>query len=204
MATLAIDPQLEQRLLDERHARGADHHDEVWEGTRLMTPMPNNEHQEIVSRLIFVLESVVGVPGLGRVTPGVNLAGSAENWEQDYRCPDAAVFLTDTAAEDCGSFWRGAADFVVEIISPGDRSREKLGFYEKIGVRELLLVDRDPWRLELYRLQEGRLVMVGNSGPAEGETLTSRVLPLSFRLVPGTPRPKIEVTHRDSRRQWAA
>ena len=43
MATLVIDPPLEQRLREDRHARGADHHDEVWNGVYVMTPMPNNE-----------------------------------------------------------------------------------------------------------------------------------------------------------------
>ncbi len=167
-----------------------------------MTPLPNNEHQEIVSRLIFVFESVVGVPGLGRVTPGVNLAEPTGDWEQNYRCPDVAVFLRDTVAEDCGTFWRGAADFLVEIASPGDRSHDKLGFYEKIGVRELLLVNRDPWGLELYRTREREMTLVGRSNLASGETLASNVLPLSFQVVSAGPRPKIKVTHLPTGRQW--
>ena len=202
MATLVIDPPLEQRLRDERHARGADHHDEVWNGVYVMTPLPNNEHQEIVSRLIFIFESVVGVPGLGRVTPGVNLTGPTGDWEQDYRCPGVAVFLSDTVAVDCETYWRGPADFLVEIASRGDRCRDKLDFYEKIGVRELLLIDRDPWALELYRSRNRKMALIGRSDLAGSETLASSVLPLSFRLGAGRLRPKIDVTHLPTGRQW--
>ena len=53
----------------------------------------------------------------------------------------------------------GPADFLVEIISPGDKSRDKLAFYAELGVRELLVVDRYPWSLELYRLGGNELVL---------------------------------------------
>ena len=55
-----------------------------------------------------------------------------------------------------GTFWYGGPDFAVEVISPFDRSRKKFEFYARVGVRELLLVNRKPWSLELYRLDRGR------------------------------------------------
>ena len=66
--------------------------------------------------------ATVSKPGLGKVRPGVNLAASAEDWEYDYRVPDVVVFLADTAAENHDTFWTGAADFIIEITSPRDRT----------------------------------------------------------------------------------
>jgi hypothetical protein len=89
-------------------------------------------------------------------------------------------------------------------VSRGDRSRDKLDFYMKVGTRELFLVDRFPWALELYRLREGALVLVGISTANHPEFLTSEVLPLSFRLVEGDPRPRIEIVHVDGVQRWSA
>jgi len=50
----------------------------------------------------------------------------------------------------------GGPDFAVEILNPGDRTPEKLPFYASVNVRELLVVDRDPWSLELFRLCDGQ------------------------------------------------
>ena len=108
------------------------------------------------------------------------------------------------AAKDCGTHWCGGPDFCAEIASPGDRSRDKLDFYAAIGVRELLLIDRDPWLLELYQLTAGRLARVAMSDLKSQAVLTSSVLPLSLRLVPGTPRAQIEVVHRDGVHRWLA
>ena len=202
MPALITDLRLEKRLIDERRAWGADHHDETWEGVYVMTPLPNNEHQQIVFRLASVLDAAVGGEGLGDVLPGVNLAGWTDDWERDYRCPDVVVFVQGTKAQNCDTHWRGGADLVVEITSPGDQTREKVAFYARIGVRELLIVDRRPWTLELYRQQGGRLEKIGDSTPAAGELLASTVVPLRFRLVPGQPRPRIEVTHVEIGRQW--
>lgn len=65
-------------------------------------------------------------------------------------------------------------------------------------------MDRDPWRLELYQLGRGKLVSAGTSDDANPMTLTSGVLPLTFRLQPGTPRPKIQVAHAKTAQVWTA
>lgn len=202
MAVLVTDPRIEERLKEQRRAWGADRYDEVWEGIYMMAPLPNSEHRQIVSRLVSILEEVVGWPGLGEVFPGVNLAGLEDDWEHDYRVPDVAVFLHGGSARNCDTHWRGAADFLVEIISPGDRTREKIPFYARNGVQELLVVDRQPWSLELYRQQQGRLERMGLSSLTSPEVLASAVVPLQFQLVPGEPRRRIQVTQLGSDRRW--
>jgi Uma2 family endonuclease len=202
MAMFIENPTLEEELKAQRQAWGADGHDEVWEGVYFMSPMADNEHQRIALRIARVLEAAIGDSGIGSVYPGVNLAASAENWEDDYRVPDVVVFLADTAAEDHGVFWTGAADFVVEITSPRDRTYEKSPFYSRLGVREVLVLNRQKWALELYRHRDGELQTVGESMLARPDVLSSEVLPLDFRLVPGEARSQVEVRHKSSGEQW--
>ena len=132
----------------------------------------------------------------------MNLSDRDEGWKENFREPDVAVFLHGGKAIDCGTHWRGAADFLVEIISPGERTREKIPFYSSLGVVELLIVDRDPWTLELYRHQDGQLTKVGQSTLAAPEVLASQTVGLTFQLLPGEPRPQIQVTHPATGRQW--
>jgi Uma2 family endonuclease len=202
MTMLIADPGLEERLREQRAAWGADHHDEVWEGVYFMAPLPNNEHQQLVMALSSVLYATINGAGLGEAFPGVNLAGCDDNWEYDYRVPDAVVFLNQGAAENRGAYWRGAADFVVEITSAGDRTHEKIPFYWRLGVRELLIVNRRPWAVELYRRGESGLLKAGESTLERNDALSSAVVPLRFRLVGGQPRPKIEVVHAETCQQW--
>ena len=202
MAILVLDPYVEDQILAARIGSDGDQYDEVWEGVYIVTPLPNDEHQEIVSSLDFVLQETVGLARLGKVRPGVNLSDRDKGWEQNYREPDVAVFLHGGRAINHGTHWQGAADFLVEIISPGERTREKIPFYSSIGVVELLIVDRDPWSLELYRHENGQLTKVGQSTLAVPDVLESRTVGLTFQLFPGEPRPQIQVTHPTSGRQW--
>ena len=202
MAVLITDSTLEERFIEERKVCGADRWDEVWEGVYIVTPLPNNEHQEIVSGFIYVLTEVVIHAGLGKVFPGVNLCDIDSDWEHDFRGPDVAVFLKTGKAVDCGSHWRGAADFLVEIISPGDRTREKIPFYDRIGVVELLVIDREPWSLELYQRRDGHLQLTAKSTPEKSGVLTSASLPLNFQLVSGAARPQIVVEQASSGKKW--
>jgi len=202
MTTLIKDRELEQRLQAQRRALGADRYDEVWEGTYMMAPMPNDEHQQLVSRFAAIFQDVVDWPGLGHVRPGVNISDRIEDWQENYRVPDVAVFLNGGHAVNRGAFWYGGPDFAIEVISPDDGTRAKLPFYETVGVRELLLVDRQPWRLELYERQDDRLVVRQQSTMDNGATMISAVLPFSFRLVPGEDRPQIEVLHTENSTRW--
>ncbi len=167
-----------------------------------MSPLPSNEHQRLVLRLSRILGELIDDAGLGLVFPGVNLTALDASWEQDFREPDVAVFLNDTKAINRGTHWQGAADFLVEIISPGERTREKIPFYSRLGVVELLVIDREPWSLELYRQQDGQLTMAGRSTLAAPDVLRSQTVGLGFQLLPGDPRPQIQVTHAASGRQW--
>ena len=129
---------------------------------------------------------------------GINVSDRLDDWEQNYRCPKLAVYLPNTRATNRHSHWFGGPDFAVEIMCPNDRARQKLSFYASVNTRELLVIDRQPWSLELYRLREGRLVSEGPVAPGD-DLIASDVLPISLRLIDGSPRPTIEIRHHDGR-----
>jgi Uma2 family endonuclease len=202
MPVYLTDPDLEERLKAERAESGGDRYDEVWEGVTFMPPLANNQHQSLGTGMAVVFHLALGEVGRGRIYAGVNVSDRDEGWEFNYRCPDVAVYLPGNRARDCVTHWWGGPDFGTEIVSPRDRSREKLAFYASVGVRELLIVDRDPWALELYRLHQGQLLSVGRSDLNQPMPLESTVLPVTFRLIAGSDRPQIEIVHRDGVQRW--
>ena len=202
MVATILDPGLEERLIEERRAAGADRYDEVWERVYVMAPIANDEHQDFVGDWTAVLKIAVQWAGKGLVRPGVYVSDRVDDWKSNYRCPDVVVYLNDTTAENHGEFWYGGPDFAIEITSPYDKTREKFDFYAKVNTRELLIVDRDPWALELYRLMDGEMRLVGTSTPESSRVLRSEIVPLSFGLKGGTARPAIEVRHDDGWQSW--
>src|SRR5687768_1833214 len=140
MDLLVTDPRDQERLIAERQASGGDRFDEVWEGTYVMAPIANDEHQELQAKLVAVFQTVVGWSGEGLVHGGVNVSDRDEGWEHNYRCPDVVVFMKGTSARNCDTHWVGGPDFAVEIRSPGDRTPQKLPFYAAVNVRELLVI----------------------------------------------------------------
>jgi Uma2 family endonuclease len=203
MATMILDQQYAEQLIEQRRAWGADKFDEVWEGIYMMAPLANFEHQNLAGKFCYILTELLGWSELDVVLPGVNLAAPSGVWKENYRCPDVAVFLRDTKAENCDTHWRGPADFLIEITSPGDRTHEKITFYDQIGVEELLIVNRETWTLELYQRQDDQLQKTAESRLPESTILTSRKVPLTFRLLPGEKRPAIEVTSPADNRKWS-
>ena len=199
---LVCDPDEARRLIRDRQERGIDSHDEVWEGVYVVSPYANDEHQELISGLNTILQMVIAWPGLGKVRPGVDVSDRQEGWTQNYRVPEIVVYLPSNPARNLQTHWVGGPDLGVEIISPGDRAREKLPFYAKVGTRELLVIDRDPWTVELYALKRKKLKCVGRSTPEKPIWLEGAVLPLSIRLVAAAPRPVLEVRHRESGEEW--
>jgi Uma2 family endonuclease len=167
-----------------------------------MAPGADTEHSDFSFDFGFIIKSSLPTNLKARIQQGPNITDRPAKWTKNFRCPDLAVFLPGNPAKDEGRYWFGGPDFAIEVLSPSDRSRKKLDFYAKVGVRELLLVDRKPWSLELYRLIESKLILVAKTLPDPSGSITSEVLPISLRLLPGEPRPTIEVTQTADARQW--
>jgi Uma2 family endonuclease len=202
MALLALDKDKLRALIRERRSIGADRYDEVWNGVYVMAPGADTEHSDFSFDFGFIIKSSLPTNLKARIQQGPNITDRPAKWTKNFRCPDLAVFLPGNPAKDEGRYWFGGPDFAIEVLSPSDRSRKKLDFYAKVGVRELLLVDRKPWSLELYRLIESKLILVAKTLPDPSGSITSEVLPISLRLLPGEPRPTIEVTQTADARQW--
>ena len=199
-AVLITDPDLAEQTRRKRSTSDGDKWNEVWDGVLVMPTLPNDEHQEIQANLVVTLMALK----LGKVRAGVNVADRHPDWMENFRGPDVVLYLPSNPAINYGTHWLGGPDFLVEIISPGDRSSDKLEFYAKVNTREVLIVDRDPWALELYQLRNGKLELAGRSELANPAILASGVMPLAFQLRPGPDRPIIDVTHAATGQSWTA
>jgi Uma2 family endonuclease len=169
-------------LLEERHRSGVDRWDEMWEGVLHMVPPPSRWHQRFGSELLAALLPLAKAKGLEpSYETGLFRPGSEE---RDYRTPDLVFARPDQASE------RGVegAELVVEILSEGDESREKLAFYEQLNVSEALLVDPDSREFELYVLRGGRLHV---ALPDERGAVRSQVLGVVFSRASG-PKLRLE------------
>jgi Uma2 family endonuclease len=203
---LVLDPNVERSLIERRRACRGDRFDEVWAGTYVIVPSPDIEHQRLVTGICCALMAVYcSVPEV-HVYAGVNVTDQFTDWKQNYRCPDIAVVLPDSRAVDRYECYYGGPDFIIEIASHFDRSREKFDFYASVGVREFLLVDRNPWQLELYALRGKKLSLASRGDVRDGTLLTSQVLPVSFRLIAPAQagRPQIEIVRTTDGHRWLA
>ncbi|HEX8199251.1 MAG TPA: Uma2 family endonuclease [Isosphaeraceae bacterium] len=202
MPKMLLPPGALKRLLRKRRAWGGDRYDEVWNGVYVLMPMGDNQHQEVGYKLTSAIDQAMGGAAGVRFFAGTNVSDRKDDWRKNFRCPDVAVFLPGNPAEDRETHWFGGPDFAVEIASPYDRSRQKFAFYAKVGVREVMLVGRNPWYLELHRWSGTTWDLVGRSDTDQSAPLASSVLPVSFRLLPDKPRPRIEVTTAGGHGPW--
>ena len=199
MAILVLDPACEAKVRELWPNLDDDRLTEVWEGVTVMSPAANNDHQNLVNSLGGVFWLVIESAGRGRVLQGVNLSDRTPNWLENYRNPDVAAYLNGNPAADHGTHYVGGPDFAVEVVSPGETPSAKFAFYAAVGTRELLVVHRDPWKLEFYALDAGQLKLTASSPGV----CTSAALGLTFQLAPGTPRPRIAVTHPATGGAWS-
>jgi Uma2 family endonuclease len=197
LALLLLDNDLAREVIRSRRRLGIDQHDEVWEGVYVVSPLADDSHQDLAGTLTSILRVYADLPTGTKVRPGVNISDRVIDWKFNFRAPDVVVFLPDTKAVCHGAFWHGGPDFAVEIVSRGDRTRKKLPFYGSVGTRELLVVDRRPWRLELYRLDGRAMISTGIATIENAERVRSQTLGLEFSLRRGEERPAIEVRRRD-------
>jgi len=143
------------RELADRRSKGLDRWDEMWDGVLHMTPAPTFEHQRILDRLIGFLESLLRMSGRGQLASGVNVFGA----ESNYRVPDLTFVAAGREHIIHEEGVRGGGpDAIIEIRSPYDETYDKFPFFASLGVREVIVIDRDSKRPELYRLAGSQFV----------------------------------------------
>ncbi len=158
MPTLVMDPapiELDA-LIEHRRRLGLDHYDEVWEGVLHMNPPPTGEHQYVLQQLAELLSPLARRAGL---VPVVNEFGLGREGKDNYRVPDGGLHRTLPR----GVFQRTAA-LVIEIVSPGDESWDKLPFYAIHDVDEVLIVDPQARSVSWLGLVEGEYRPIERSG----------------------------------------
>lgn len=150
--------QVPDEELARRRQTGIDRYDEMWEGVLHMAPAPAYEHQRIVSAMDRFLGPLCERDARGVLAPGINVF-SDPSTGQDYRIPD----LTFVAAGRQGivaadGIRGGGPDAVIEVRSPDDETYEKLPFFARLGVREVIVVHRDTKEIEIHQLAGPRYV----------------------------------------------
>jgi hypothetical protein len=156
MPTLVLDPPPAQisELLDHRRRTGADRFDEVWEGVYHMVPGPSHAHGRTEAHVLALLRASAMDAGL-ELTGQFNLGDS----EHDFRVPDGGAHRPGA-----GEMWHPTAALVIEIVSPGDESWQKLPFYAKHRVDEVLIIDPAERTVTWLALREGEYRPVARSG----------------------------------------
>ena len=169
-----------EEVIRQRKELGHDLYDEVWEGEYVIMNVPANRHQVLVADLSAALVSFIDRERGDFVLPGVNVT-DRDDWKSNYRIPDVAVYLVTNPAQDRRTHYFGGPDLAIEIVSPGDRTREKFDFYARVGTRELIVIDEGYERFEFFRLDGGTLAPAGTLTPGSPPIATESV-PLAWRL----------------------
>jgi Uma2 family endonuclease len=120
-----------------------------------MVPSPSERHQAVAAELFLVLAPLAKARGLlPRYDPTALYRPGVDN---DYRVPDQ-VFASPEVRSERGI--EGAASLVVEILSPNDETYRKLDWYAGVGVGEVLVIDPDTRRVELFANRDRRMLIV--------------------------------------------
>ena len=172
--------------LAKRRALGLDIRDEMWEGVLHMAPAPYLEHQRILDQLISFLGGHLRRTGRGTLISGINVFRRSD----DYRIPDLTFVATGREQLFQKDGVRdGGPDAVIEIRSPYDETYDKLPFYAAIDTREVIVIDRDTKRTEIYRLAGSQYVALQ---PDDDGWLRSETMAVRLRAVEDNP-PRLRV-----------
>jgi Uma2 family endonuclease len=154
--TVILDPPSAglDELVQRRARSGLDRLDEIWEGELHMVPAPSHAHGDLESQLHALLRPLARQAGL-TMTGQVNLGDS----EHDFRVPDGALHRPGA-----GGTWHPTAALVIEIVSPGDESWEKLPFYAAHDIDEVLIVDPEKHAVHWLGLDGGEYRPIERSG----------------------------------------
>ena len=146
---------------------------EIIDGAHYVSPAPSVNHQRCAWRLVDVLAAVFERTGKGEV---LFAPVDVELTENDIVQPDFVVVLSERASIIEPSRIVGAPDLVVEIVSPSSRDHDtvrKLALYERTGVGEYWIVDRDAERLTVYSRSGARFAAV-DAGRGRGALAARR------------------------------
>jgi Uma2 family endonuclease len=141
-------------LKKRRRVSGLDRLDEVWEGVLHIVPAPSFGHARIGHQLAVVLDGPAKQAGLLPAMQEFNLGDS----EEDFRVPDGGLLRPGASG-----VWLHTAALVVEIVSPGDETWQKLSFYAAHEVDEVLILDPAEHAIRWLALVDGEYHQIEHS-----------------------------------------
>ncbi len=167
MRTVVLGPNSEiESVIARRQTLGQDRYDEVWEGEYHMNPGPTGPHAVVDAELLTLLGPLAKSAGLYSTT-----AFNLGDGPPDYRVPDGGLHR-----ERPTGTWIPTAAIVVEIVSPGDETYAKFGFYAAHGVEEIIVADPAQRTVKCFRRLEPRLAASPVQSPKFVESEKSDLL----------------------------
>jgi Uma2 family endonuclease len=156
MVTVVLDPYAYEldALKERRRVSGLDRLDEVWNGVLHMVPAPSYGHASVEVQLMRLLGPYADAAGLELI--GQSNLGEGEH---DFRVPDGALHHPGASGT-----WHPTAALVIEIVSPGDETWQKLPFYAAHGVEEVLILDPEERAVHWLGLTGGEYRPLERSG----------------------------------------
>ena len=178
----AVVPDVSPTELARRKLTGIDRWYEMWEGVLHMAPAPYDEHQRILGELLAFLLPLLKRGRRGALRPGINVFREASP-KEDYRIPDLTFVATGREAILAKDGVRGGGpDAVIEIRSPGDETCDKFPFFAALGIREVVVIDRDSKKTEVHRLEGAQYAA---AAPDADGSVRAPILAVRFRQEPG-------------------
>lgn len=159
---------------------------ELIDGQHFMTPSPYTNHQRASARIFGAFHGFLEQSPLGEA-----FYAPFDVVFSDYDVvePDLLYISNQRSSIITEKNIQGAPDLLVEVLSPGTRSRDrtlKRDLYERFGVLEYWLVDPRSRSVTVYRRKEPKF--------GEPEELTADAGDhLSTPLLPGLEIPLVEV-----------
>jgi len=148
---------------------------EVVEGELVMSPKNNFQHEQICERLNFALESFNRAHRLGAV-----FGSSMGFWMKSRNCraPDVSFVLKERLIRlgfkpDAKTFFPGAPDLAVEVLSPGNTRAEidvRLCEFFESGAQIAWIVHPEEQTAAIYHSPADRLIL-GPNQSLDGERL---------------------------------
>jgi Uma2 family endonuclease len=160
----------------------------------IMSPA-NFEHDRLNTWLTTLLTMLIEEHELGIICANVSVRFGALRRRRD---PDLFFIAKSRQHLMRPTYFEGAPDLAIEIVSPDSQSRDrrdKFKEYEKAGVREYWIIDPLSKTVELYRLQRKRFKVVEVANGILASSVLSR-----FRIKPEQlwrkPLPKVSTVLR--------
>ena len=128
---------------------------EILNGIAYMMAPPSVEHQELSYGLTSQLKDFLqNKPCKAFMGVGVRLEPKEDKSDKQVPIPDIVVVCDE---EKIDKFINGAPDFVIEILSPGNKANDlltKKELYEQAGVKEYWIIDQ----IKHYRIHKNILI----------------------------------------------